>query len=212
MVADFDGTLARRDLAHMVLEKFGRGGWRRYGDLLAAREITVEQCVVGQYALIDARTRQQVVDYTDGFCQLRPGLRGLLSECRRQRASFTVVSAGLDFTIRRAFRKSGLRLPRLICPKSSLAEGGGFSLSFPPRRIATSKDFKEDAVLHRRARGDRVVYIGDGAGDFTAAARADVLFVIAGSRLEAICRSERIPCRPIKTLEPVRRFVHGTER
>lgn len=211
VVADFDGTLLKEDLPCLALKKFGRRGWERYDELLTAGKITVEECIIEQYAMIDVRSRKQVLDYIKGFCQFTPGLRRLLSECMRDGLNFTVVSAGLDFCIRYAFLKSGLTPPRLVCPRSLLVPGKGFKLSFPPRHYATSRDFKEDVVMYRKKQGDRVIFIGDGAGDFNAAVRADVLFAMHGSSLDMMCAERKIPRRTVRTLVPVQKFIHNAK-
>jgi len=210
VVADFDGTLVERDLAELALEKFGKRGWKKYDGLLAAGKISVEQCVAKQYAMIDVRTREQILGYINDFCQFRKGCSELLSECRRLGLGFTVVSAGLDFCIRHAFRVSGLKTPRLVCPRSSLVAGKGFRLSFPSLRYSASRDFKEDMVIYYRERGNQVIFIGDGAGDLNAAVQADVLFTIRGSRLDIMCAQRRIHHQSISTLVPVERFIHAT--
>jgi len=199
-------------LALLALRKFGRKGWERFDELLSRGEITVEQCVAEQYAAIEAETRKEVTDYIDGYCRFRPGFTNLLSECKRQGVGFTVVSAGLDFCIRHAFRRAGATMPKLVCPKSSLAAGKGFSLSFPRHRCAEAKDFKEDVVMRLRKQGDNVVFIGDGAGDFNAAARADFPFAVEGSPLGLMLADRGIPYKSVRTLTPVAKFVHRRGR
>jgi HAD superfamily phosphoserine phosphatase-like hydrolase len=212
VVADFDGTLLKYDLPEHALRRFGRKGWERYDKLLAAGKIAVEQCVSKQYAMIQVNSRQEVLRYIERFRQFRPGIEKLISECGRTGVQLVVVSAGLDFCIRYAFRASGLSLPRLVCPKSSLDAGKGFLLSFPRRRVAASKDFKEDLLITLKRQGGKVVFVGDGAGDFNAAIRADVLFTIAGSPLDSMCAEERIPHKSVKTLAPVWKFVRALGR
>jgi len=153
-------------------------------------------------------SERQVLDYIEGFGRFRPGTEKFLSECADSRIQFTVVSAGLDFCIRQAFHASRLELPRLVCPKSSLNASRGFLLSFPRHRIATSKDFKEDLLIRLKRQGHKVIFIGDGAGDFNAAVLADALFTITGSPLDLICADRRIPHESVRTLVPIWKFVH----
>ena len=62
-------------------------------------------------------------------------------------------------------------------------------------------------MMYRKAQGNRVVFIGDGVGDFYAAAQADVLFTIERSALDRMCEEKGIPHRSIKTLESVQDFA-----
>jgi 2-hydroxy-3-keto-5-methylthiopentenyl-1-phosphate phosphatase len=211
VVSDFDGTILKHDLALLALKKFGRTGWERFDELLSAGKITVEQCVAEQYAMIEVDRRQEITDYVDSYCRFRPGLAELLSECRQRGLGVIIVSAGLDFCIKHAFHKSGLATPKLACPKSSLVAGRGFRLSFPRRRCAEARDFKEDTVVHLKRRGNKVIFIGDGAGDFNAAVQADFLFAIKGSPLDLMCADRDVPHKPIKTLTPVVNFVRSMD-
>jgi HAD superfamily phosphoserine phosphatase-like hydrolase len=203
VVADFDGTILKNDLPELALKKFGLKGWEHYDELLTAGAITLEECVSRQYGMINARSREEIIEYLDGFCDFRQGAEQLLSECRSRGIKFMVVSAGLDFCIEHAFKAAGLRLPQLVCPKSSFIPGKGFRLTFPNLHSAASRDFKEDLVAHRKKMGERVVFVGDGAGDLYAAIKADVRFAIRGSALDRMCAEREIPHRRIKTLFPV---------
>jgi 2-hydroxy-3-keto-5-methylthiopentenyl-1-phosphate phosphatase len=207
ILCDFDGTIAEHDLAEMVLKKFGRRGWELYDELLADGKITVEECVASQYAMIDVRSHKQILDYVDDFCRIREGFEELLSKDRREGVILMIVSAGLDFCIRHAFRKSGLELPSIVCAKSELNPGHGFRLAFPGRHYEAARDFKDDVVMYRRGMGDTVVYVGDGRGDLNAAGRSDVVFAIGGSSLERLCGKRAIPHRAIRTFGPVLDFV-----
>ena len=111
IVADFDGTLLNTDLPEIVLKRFGTKRWERFDELLSAGKINVEECVIKQYAMIDVPNQEEILKYIDRFIIVREGLDALLSACRDMHVSFVVVSAGLDFCIRRAFHKLGIPLP-----------------------------------------------------------------------------------------------------
>jgi HAD superfamily phosphoserine phosphatase-like hydrolase len=207
VVADFDGTIVKWDLAERTLRKFGRPGWEHFDDLLRADEINVQECITRQYAMIAASSRTEIADYIDQFCEFRPGFDVLLNECRDRGIDFTIVSAGLDFCIKHAFRKAGIELPRLICPKSTFTPNEGFRLVFPQPHLPASKDFKEDFVTYRQLQGYDVIYIGDGMGDFYGAAKADRVFAIKGSTLDKVCMDRKIPRESIETFDPVKKFV-----
>jgi len=207
VIADFDGTIVKRDLAERALTKFGKPGWEHFDDLLRADKITVEECVTRQYAMIAASSRREIADYIDQFCEFRPGFDALLSECRAKGIDFTIVSAGLDFCIKHAFRKAGIKLPRLVCPKSAFIPNEGFGLVFPQPHLPTSRDFKEDSVAYRQQQGYNVIYVGDGMGDLYGAAKADKLFAIKGSRLDNVCKERNISHRAIDSFGSVERFV-----
>ena len=212
VLADFDGTIMREDLAEVALWRFAPPEWERYNELLAEGKVNVEQSVRKEYAMIVSHSRREIIDYLRGYYRLRPGFTGLLHECRARDIEFAIVSAGLDFCIKDSFKVLGIPLPHLICPRSSFNQRGGISLTFPRVRSKGSRDFKEDAVSWYRKRGYSVAYVGDGAGDVHAAESADQLFTIRGSTLEKMCRARGLPQRAITTFAPISGFLETLSR
>jgi 2-hydroxy-3-keto-5-methylthiopentenyl-1-phosphate phosphatase len=202
LAADFDGTLLQNDLAEQVLRRFARDGWEHYDELLADGKITLEECMRKQYSMIEAKSRAQVIEYAEKYCVFRPGVRRLLSICESRGTEFVVVSAGLDFCIRHAFKTNGIELPKLVCPKS-FRRGKGFGVTFPRGLHPESSDFKEDLVLSYQGRGASVTFVGNGMGDLHAAMRADKTFAIRGSTLDRVCGKRAIAHERIEDFAPV---------
>jgi 2-hydroxy-3-keto-5-methylthiopentenyl-1-phosphate phosphatase len=207
VLCDFDGTIMKDDVAELILRRFAKTGWERFNDLLATGKITVEDCVSEQYAMIRASSAEEVVDYASRLNRLRPGFKEFLRHSRRHNVAFVVVSAGIDFCIRDAFRIKGIEMPQLVSPASTLIPMRGLRLVFPKRRFSKSRDFKEDTVMDFKARGHRVVYVGDGSGDANAAERSDAVFAVRGSMLQKACGERRTPHRAIQTFEPLSTFI-----
>jgi 2-hydroxy-3-keto-5-methylthiopentenyl-1-phosphate phosphatase len=207
VLADFDGTIVEKDLAEAVLDRFADPDWKRFNRLLDEGLIGVEECVRSEYAMIRARRQSEITLYARRLSTLRPGFRNLLCLCKIKSLEFAVVSAGLDFCIEDTFRTRSIPLPRLICPESSFAPLHGIGVEFPDRKIEASRDFKEDSVLSYKRRGYRVIYVGDGTGDFHAAERADVLSTVRSSSLDKICAAKEIPHIAIRTFNEMTRYV-----
>lgn len=201
--------MTRWDLPELVLKRFGTKGWQQYDDLLKAGEITTEECVRKQYAMISARGRKEILDYVNEFWAFRPGAKELVSGCERGKTALTIVSAGLDFCIEAAFRANNARLPELVCPKTTFVRKKGFKLAFPSLGPLSATDFKETVVVSRKKMNDAVIFVGDGAGDLHAAASADEVFAIEGSELDQLCTQRGVRHRSIRTLFPVLRFIQG---
>lgn len=210
VLCDFDGTIMKDDVAELILGKFAKRGWRHFSDMLVAGKISVEECVSEEYAMIEASSVEEIVGYASRLNRLRPGFKALLRDCATRNVTFTVVSAGIDFCIKDAFRVKRIKTPQLICPASKLVPMGGLRLVFPKRRSPESRDFKEDAVLTFKERGRKVAYVGDGTGDANAAERSDIVFAVKGSMLQKVCLERGIPHRAIKTFEPVSTFISRT--
>jgi 2-hydroxy-3-keto-5-methylthiopentenyl-1-phosphate phosphatase len=207
VLCDFDGTIMMDDVAELILKRFSKPGWERFNNLLATGKITVEECVRKEYAMIRASSVEEVAEFASRLNRLRPGFKTFLRHCLAQNIAFVVVSAGIDFCIRDAFRIKGIDMPQLVCPAATLVPMGGLKLIFPERCSSGSRDFKEDAVMAFKARGHNVVYVGDGSGDANAAERSDAVFAVKGSMLQKVCEERGIPYRAIRTFEPVSTFI-----
>ncbi|MDA4113196.1 MAG: HAD-IB family phosphatase [Thaumarchaeota archaeon] len=203
VAADFDGTLLKNDLAELVLARFAGEGWKRYDELLAKEKISLEECMRRQYAMVEVGSRREVIEYVDRYCTFRPGVKKLVSECEARGIDLVIVSAGLDFCIRHAFRKNGIGLPKLVCPRSSFGKGKGFGVTFPARRSPGSADYKESFVSSCQGRGMSVTFVGNGMGDLHAAIRADEVFAIKDSTLDVVCNERGIAHESVKNLVPV---------
>jgi 2-hydroxy-3-keto-5-methylthiopentenyl-1-phosphate phosphatase len=56
----------------------------------------------------------------------------------------------------------------------------------------SSTNFKDDLVRHEQENGTRVVFVGNGFGDLSAAKESDSVFAIEGSRLAELCREHGV--------------------
>ncbi len=83
---------------------------------------------------------------------------------------------------------------RLHVVKSTFTPSG-IKVSPPKHYESASINFKDDYVTHYRHMGNRVIYIGDARGDYSAARASDFAFAIRGSRLATICREDGVSFR-----------------
>ena len=54
VLSDFDGTLTLNDTFENVLTRFGKGDWRTVDDQYLRGEITLQECVQRQGAMVQA--------------------------------------------------------------------------------------------------------------------------------------------------------------
>jgi len=194
LAMDFDGTIAEADLAECVLRKFADPGWEAYDRMLARAEISLEDCIRKQYAMVRAR-RGEILTYVKGFCRFRRGFPDLAGAARAEGIRTVVVSGGIDFCIRFAFRSNLLEVPELVAPKSRVTKEG-IMVKFPtfPRGEGS---FKESFLRSLKRQGARVSFVGDGRTDIMPAAIADEVFAIAGSALETECKRKGLRYKAI---------------
>jgi 2-hydroxy-3-keto-5-methylthiopentenyl-1-phosphate phosphatase len=206
ILSDFDGTIVNIDTGEYVLSQFAHGDWRAYDDQLERGEITLEECLTKQFAMVK-ETEERLLKRVEGVVSLRPGFEDLVGYCETKRFPFVVVSGGLDFVIKHVLRaKNLLDRVNVVAPRADVTRRGT-TFRFPRPSQAGSLNFKDDLVRTYAIRGNKTVYIGDGLPDLAPITRADVRFAIRGSRLSRLCKREGIAVQEIDDFNDVLRIV-----
>jgi 2-hydroxy-3-keto-5-methylthiopentenyl-1-phosphate phosphatase len=206
ILSDFDGTIVNVDTGEYVLSQFAQGDWRVYDEQLESGKITLEECLKRQFAMVK-ETKASLIKRVEDVVLFRPGFEDLLGYCRTERFPFIVVSGGLDFIIKHLLRaKNLLNRVDVVAPKAKVTKRG-ITFQFPKSSQAGSLNLKDDLVMSYQIHGIRTVYIGDGSPDFAAIRKADVRFVIRGSRLSELCKRADIPFREIEDFHDVLRVL-----
>ena len=200
LLSDFDGTIANIDTAAFALRKFSTGDWEILEKQFESDEITFEECLRKQFAMLNA-PKNKILEAVDEVALLRPHFVQLLSYCEAHGIRFIVVSGGLDFCIRHLLNKNRIAV-EVISPRSKPAPEG-IGLQFPTLYDISSFSFKDDLVKHYRRLGLTVVFVGDGYVDYYALKEADVRFAVKDSLSARLCHSNKIACEEISDFEPV---------
>lgn len=200
VLSDFDGTITLIDTFEYIVNKFAQGDWRKFDQQYEKGEITLQECIRKQGALV--RTPQMVlVAEMERVTAFRPNFDKLVAYCRSNRVPLGVVSAGLDFVIKDLLRMKGWNnLVKLYVAKAENTPEG-IKFSFPRLRDKTSLSIKDDLVRFHKGKGRKVAYVGDGLWDIHALKLADYRFAIKGSRLAGLCRQQNIPAREISDFQ-----------
>ncbi len=193
VLCDFDGTITKLDTAEYALSKFAQGDWKSVERRFEMGEITLEEALKQEFSLVRA-TKRQILDELDEVVTFRPGFEEFAKYCRSRHFPVMIVSAGLDFVIKHYLRLKGWAgLAEIYMARTRLTEDG-IQLIFPKPIDGRSANFKHDLARRFKSQGKRIIYIGDGTGDYAAAREASVFFVVRGSRLEQLCRENRDNC------------------
>lgn len=207
VVCDFDGTATVEDTADALsIEYIGRERWKRANDAFHAGELTFVQLLREIFEPITA-SPEQVRAFARSHARFRPGFEALVEACRTRGHPFIVASGGLDIYIRPALEALAPALADELEVRANHAEyvPGGLKLSFPyqdaPGACGSCGSCKGAVVKELKAKGHRVIAVGDGNADRCMAGVADVLF--ARGRLLEWCRNTRIPCESFETLDVV---------
>jgi len=209
VLTDFDGTIVRKDLAELILRRFGRKGWEKYDDLAAKGEMSIEECLKIQFEMIEARDKDEIFEFIRNECKFRGGFKELIVSCREKRIPLVVVSAGIDFCIDYVFNINGVKsMPKIVRANTKFT-ANGIRVSFPRyfEELTGFTNFKEAFVARQKKKGSKVVYVGDGQSDYSPALISDKVFAIKGSALEGLLLKKRATHEPVTNFVKIARFV-----
>ena len=186
---DFDDTIVTGNVAKSLLNAFGSAKWCAIENLYSTGEITVEESNRRQFSLLNV-TKQTIEDHVFETVELRPGFPEFLEHCASTGLNFSVVSNGMDLYIEPALRSLFSSMAQIHSAHGKITENG-ISISYlDPYGIDCKNAFKLSWLRYFKFHGQKVIYIGDGESDISAALEAD--YVIATSSLEDYFRSERL--------------------
>ncbi len=195
VLCDFDGTITVRDTAELVLSRFAEGDWRALDRQFEEGKLTLEQCLQKEFSMVKA-SEQEILDELRDV-EFRSSFEDFAEDCQKREIPLIIVSAGLDFVIRHFLKLKGWdRLVETYIPKTKVTSDG-ILFVFPERFDKTTANFKQDFVRRCKTQGKRIVFIGDGSGDFEAAKEADLIFSVKGSRLAQLCKMSKVLSRDI---------------
>jgi 2-hydroxy-3-keto-5-methylthiopentenyl-1-phosphate phosphatase len=174
------------------LKKFAKGNWQIYDRQLERGEITLEDCMKKQVGFLKA-SKKEILNELKNSVKFRPNFEELCQYCQHNLIPLIIASAGLDFVIEYFLKSTEWCRCVMTCTAKTHLDATGWTLKFPDLLDKRSANFKHDLVKSYKKQGRFVVYIGDGAGDYAAAAEADRTFAIRGSKLASLCKNNGIP-------------------
>lgn len=203
-IIDFDGTITRRDTTDQILERFALPEWQEIElDWLAGR-MGSRECMRRQVELL--RVTPAALDAFIAGIEIDWGFLSFVRICARHGVPLTVVSDGLDLTIRQVLKRVGLGHLPIIANHLEPVGGDRWLLSSP--HAATSGDCTSGTCkcavadgLHRPL----TLLVGDGKSDHCVAGQADLVFAKKG--LIAHCRDNFLPHHPFSTFAQAVRLL-----
>ena len=209
-LCDFDGTVSPRDIGAAFVERFSPGGAAARVPELAGwlegrcghRELTRAQC-----ALVRAG-REEALAFARGFA-LDPAFAPFAREALARGDEVMVVSEGFDFYVRELLEREGLGSLPWAANHLRFGADGRVTPEFPfaDPDCDDCGNCKARHVRDHRARGHRVVLVGDGTSDRHGAQAADD--VLARGSLLEWCRATRLPHLGIDDFRDVASFARG---
>jgi 2-hydroxy-3-keto-5-methylthiopentenyl-1-phosphate phosphatase len=191
VLSDFDGTVTLNDTFENVAEKFAQGDWRAVDDQYVKGEITLEECLRRQGAMVRA-SQSQILEELDQVTKFRPGFDNLIDYCETNCYPLVLVSAGLDFVIRHFLMRQNWRDKVELFAAAASCTPTGIKFDFLKPKDNRSINLKDDMVRFYKTKADAVAYIGDGRWDLHALRNADLRFAIRNSKLAQLCKEQEI--------------------
>ena len=189
VLSDFDGAVALNDTFENVAEKFAEGDWRAVDDQYVKGEMTLEECLRREGAMVRA-SKSQILHELDRVTKFRPGFDNLAEYCKTNHYPLVLVSAGRDFVIKYFLTRENLMDKVELFAAVAECMPMGIKFDFPKLKDKQSMNFKDDTVRHYKTRADTVAYIGDGRWDLQALRNADLRFAIKNSKLAKLCKEQ----------------------
>ena len=178
--SDFDGTITKRDVIVMVMEKFAPPEWVEIKDkILYERTIPLKEGVEKLFNLIDSSKKNEIIDFVKDKAELRNGFSEFLDFCSGNKIEFNVVSGGLDFHIEPVLERFKSKL-KIFCNNADFnSEKIKVDYKYLPKDCSLCGDCGcckvEIIEQYPKEKHIRIV-IGDSLTDLTASKVADIVF------------------------------------
>jgi 2-hydroxy-3-keto-5-methylthiopentenyl-1-phosphate phosphatase len=202
VLSDFDGTVTLNDTFENVAARFAQGDWRAVDELYVKGEVTLEECLRRQGAMVRV-SESQILDELDKVTKFRPGFDKLIEYCKTNSYPLVLVSAGLDFVIKHFLSKMNWQGQLEVYAAKATCTTQGIMFDFPKPKNNKSLNLKDDMVRYYKQRADAVAYIGDGRWDLHALRSADRRFVIKNSKLAELCKEQDLQATTVTDFQEV---------
>lgn len=187
LITDFDGTITTKDIGNALCIHYGLTSPEKiekaYNSKADARE-----WMKNHFGSVKT-TKEEFEKIILEKALVRPGFRDLCLYAKKHDIPFEIASGGLDIYIKpvlEAFDCTQIKIGSV----KGVIKPEGIEVTFPDYNGLTMEAFKESRVKHYKKEGRKVIFFGDGPGDFEAALSADIVF--ATSRLETLLKERGI--------------------
>ncbi|MDD5288562.1 MAG: MtnX-like HAD-IB family phosphatase [Dehalococcoidales bacterium] len=201
---DFDGTVTEKDVSFMILDAFAKGNWRAILQQYSDGKITVGEFNRRAFDTV-AASKETMLDYIKDRVKVRPGFKEFVKLCQKKDFSFVIVSNGLDFYIEKMLRDNDLEGTEYHAAETRFHPDGLKVRYVGPDGREISAEFKNKYSQHYLDKGYRVVYIGNGTSDFSAAKYCNQIF--ATDSLLEHCQNAGLDCIPFTTFTEVAKVL-----
>ena len=200
---DFDGTIVPDDATNQLLEQFASSAWLEIEEEWQTGKIGSRECMERQIDLV--RARPEELDAFLAGVKIDPDFPEFVRICKSNGARVTVVSDGLDRSVRTVLKAANLDLPFFANRLEWLGDDR-WRLAFPHAKDDCSALMGNCKCAVARGPASTVrIMIGDGRSDFCISSSAH--FVLAKSRLLEHCRTNDLPHMAFQSFKDAKRII-----
>jgi 2,3-diketo-5-methylthio-1-phosphopentane phosphatase len=179
LVVDFDGTVTEEDLLDAVASRFGDPDvYREVEDALHAGRLPLREVISREFRPV-TKPLDEVVAWVLDNVRIRPGFRELVARADERGWQVVVVSSGFHELIKPILERESVDVELHANRLHPRPDGWIVHWRYDDSCDACGESCKR-SIVQRLARGEEVVYIGDGYSDRCAAQAADRVFAIKG--------------------------------
>jgi 2-hydroxy-3-keto-5-methylthiopentenyl-1-phosphate phosphatase len=197
---DFDGTITESDVSFAILDAYARQDWRQLFQDYEDGKITVGRFNTEAFSTVKA-DKNTLLELVRKGTRVRPGLRELVTACRRKGYRFVIVSNGLRFYIDDILENLGLTGTEVFAAETEFRPEGIDVRYIGPDGKHLDTDFKIAYLSFFRGQGYRLIYIGNGSSDLAPARVSERIF--ATDTLLKRCNEEQVSCIPFSDLQQI---------
>lgn len=169
---DFDGTIAEKDVACAIVERFADDGWMEVEERWRRKEISTEECAVQIFEFVRAE-EEDILSFVNTV-EIDPYFVTFADLCRKSGYDVKIVSDGYDFYIKNILKKYGLNL-EVFCNR--MYYDNGWKFEFPLKNgCGMCGNCKRSVIKQYKKSKEEIIYIGDGYSDICPIEEADLVF------------------------------------
>jgi 2,3-diketo-5-methylthio-1-phosphopentane phosphatase len=200
IVVDFDGTACSHDAAEHVLDAFGDPSWRALDEAWERGEITTEDGLLQQAAML-TRPTAELIAFALGHCPMDPTFAPFVAWAQANDIPVSIASDGFEFYIPPLLASVGISDVAIV---TNAWNDGGMTFPNEHPECVTCGTCKMNVVLQQPG---PVAFIGEGTSDRYAALYADVTF--AKDALVRHCETDGVPFVPWNDFDDIRRWLES---
>ena len=204
LITDFDGTITTIDIGNYLCVFYGISTIAKIEQAYQSKSDA--RVWMKQHFGPVKTTPQEFETAVLDKAVVREGFRDLCLYAKQNNIPFEVASGGLNIYINPVLKKFDCTQITVLSAKAEI-KPDNIEVSFEDYNGLTMEEFKKSRVMHYKEQGCKVIFFGDGPGDYDAAVCADIIF--ATSRLENILKQNGIKYYPFKDYTEALKIVRG---